>query len=212
MSGKNINFDDNEIRESYFYNSKKINNIEEIDTNKILVSKNESYSAKNSFKFFIGYNDNDVIRPLCIRLQQMTGYVKKCDENATMSFRVNNKQLLKSYNKIWEKVEKLMKVDFESKPVHDDVYIKTKTKIYAGSVITNFRNKEMPKAKAPCKRLSIIMLDSVIKANKNYYPQTLLGECKYEQKKIKTENYIDEGLEISDADNDSNDETDNDNQ
>ena len=61
----------------------------------------------------------------------------------------------------------------------------------------------MPKEKAPCKCLSIIMLDSVIKANKKYYPQTLLEECKYVQEKIKTENYIDEDLEKSD----SNDET-----
>ena len=39
------------------------------------------------------------------------------------------------------------------------------------------------------------MLDSVIKANKRYYPETLLEECKYLQEKIKTENYIDEDLE-----------------
>ena len=43
----------------------------------------------------------------------------------------------------------------------------------------------MPKEKAPCKSLSIIMLDSVIKAKKKYYPQTLLEECKYEPKKDK---------------------------
>ena len=65
----------------------------------------------------------------------------------------------------------------------------------------------MPKEKAPCKCLSIIMLDSVIKANKKYYPQTLLEECKYVQEKIKTENYIDEDLEKSESDSDSNDET-----
>ena len=65
----------------------------------------------------------------------------------------------------------------------------------------------MPKEKAPCKCLSIIMLDSVIKANKKYYPQTFLEECKYVQKKIKTENYIDENLE---SDSDSNDETESD--
>ena len=59
--------------------------------NKILVSKKKSYSKKNSFKYFIGYNDTNVIRPLCIRLPQMTGYVRKFDENVTMSFRVNNK-------------------------------------------------------------------------------------------------------------------------
>ena len=47
------------------------------------------------FKYFIGYTDNDTIRPLCLRLPQMTGYAKKFNENAAMSFRVNNKQLLK---------------------------------------------------------------------------------------------------------------------
>ena len=108
----------------------------------------------------------------------MTGYAKNFDENATMSFRVNDKQLLKNYNKIWEKVEKLMKKDFESKPVYgdDDKYIKTKIKIYADSMITNFQNKKMPKEKESCKCLSIIMIDSIIKANKKYFPQTLLEE------------------------------------
>ena len=50
-------------------------------------------------------------------------------------------------------------------------------------MVTNFHNKKMPKEKAPCKCLSIIMLDPVIKANKKYYPQTLLEECKYIQDK-----------------------------
>ena len=92
-----------------------------------------------------------------------------------------------------------MKINFESKSAHrdDDKYIKTKIKTYAGSIITNFHNKKMPKEKAPCKCLSIIMIDSVIKANKKYYPQTLLEECKYIQEKIKIENYINEDLENS---------------
>ena len=120
MSGKNINFNDNEIRKRYCYKNKKIYNIEEIDTNKILVYKKESYGTKSSIKFFIGYDDKNAIRPLRIRFPQMFGYVKKFDENVTVSFRVNNKQLLKDYNKIWEKVEKLMKIEFEGKPVYDE--------------------------------------------------------------------------------------------
>ena len=56
------------------------------------------------------------------------------------------------------------------------------------------------------KCLSIIMLDSVIKANKKYYPQTLLEECKYVQQKAKTENLIHDDLEKSESDSDSNDE------
>ena len=119
----------------------------------------------------------------------MTGYARKFDEKATMSFRVDNKQLLKNYNKIWGKFQKLSKIDFESKPAYGDDNKYIKIKIYAGSMITNFHNKEMPKEKAPCKCLSIIMLDFAIKANKKYYPQTLLEECKYIQEKIKTELY-----------------------
>ena len=105
MSGKNINFDDKKIKRSSFYKNKKINNIEDIDVNNILVSKKESYGNKNSFKYFIGYNDNDNIRPLCIRLPQMTGYARKFDENATMSFIVKDKKLLKNILKYGKKLK-----------------------------------------------------------------------------------------------------------
>ena len=64
----------------------------------------------------------------------------------------------------------------------------------------------MPKEKASCKCLSVIMIDSVIKANKKNYLQILLEECKYMQEKIKTENYIDEDLENSKSDSNSNDD------
>ena len=56
----------------------------------------------------------------------------------------------------------------------------------------------MPKEKAPCKCLSIIRLDSVIKSKKKYYPQALLEECKYEQEKM--ENLIDDDIEKSESD------------
>ena len=97
------------------------------------VSKKEPYGKNNSLAHVIGYNDNDVIRPLCLKLLKMTGYIDGVTENRntkTMSFRVNDEQLFKKYNKIWKKVEKLMKIDFESKPTDgdDDKYIKTKIK------------------------------------------------------------------------------------
>ena len=63
--------------------------------NKILVSKEESYGTKGSLRYFIGYNDDDVIRPLCIILSQMIGYVKHFDSNKTMSFKVSDNKLLK---------------------------------------------------------------------------------------------------------------------
>ena len=82
-------------KKSNFYKNKKAFQIDNIDVNKILVSKKEPYGTKNALKYFFGYNDNDVIRPFCLRLPQMTGHFKKFNKNATMYFIVNNKQLFK---------------------------------------------------------------------------------------------------------------------
>ena len=73
MSGKSVNFDDQKIKISEFYKNKEVTEIDKTDVNKILVSKEEPYGIKDSFKYFIGYNDNDIIRPLCVRLTQMAG-------------------------------------------------------------------------------------------------------------------------------------------
>ena len=98
MSTSNINFNDKKIKKSDFYNkNKKIFNISDIDVNKILVSKKETYSKCNSFKHFIGYNDNDVIRPLYLLISQTTGYINKFEKNKiTMSLMIKDIQLLKN--------------------------------------------------------------------------------------------------------------------
>ena len=68
MSGKNIKFDDKKkTKKVNFYKNKKVSSIDDIDVSKILVSKKEPYGTKNSYKYVIGYNDNDVVRPLCVR-------------------------------------------------------------------------------------------------------------------------------------------------
>ena len=161
MSGKSINFDDKKINKSSFYKNKKLFSLNDIDASKILVSKKESYGTKNSLKCFIGYNDGDVIRQLCIILPQMIGYVKHFDSNKTMSFTVSDNKLLKKYNKIWERVGNLLNIEFDSEPVYVDVdkYIKTKIKMYGDRVNTNFQDKKEPKENASHKCISLIMLD-----------------------------------------------------
>ena len=120
MSAKSINFDCKKIKKSEFYKNKKVTEIDKIDDNKILVSKEEPYGTKNSFKYFIAYNDNDVIRPLCVKLPQMIDYVKKLEFNLPMSFNISHKELLKKYDQIWKRTEKLLKIKFDSKPVYGD--------------------------------------------------------------------------------------------
>ena len=97
MNKKKINFNDKKIKNTEFYKNKKIFNVDNIDVNRILVSKKEPYGKNNSLMYFIGHDDNDVIiRPLCSRLSKATGYINEFNENKNttiMSVRVNDEQL-----------------------------------------------------------------------------------------------------------------------
>ena len=130
MSEKGGKFRDQKIKN--FYKDIQLFKIDDIDVNKILVSKKEPYSKKHSFKHFIGYNDNDNIRPLCVKPPQMIGYAKYFDSNKAISFKVIDKKLLKKYTKIWEKISSLIGKEFDSEPVFgdNDKYEKTKIKSY----------------------------------------------------------------------------------
>ena len=91
----------------------------------------------------------------------MTAYVRKFDNSITMSFEISDKQLLKEYNEILKRIKKLLEIKFDRKPVYGDneKHIK-KIRTYGNSVITNFHSKKVPKEKAPCIYLSIMLLDS----------------------------------------------------
>ena len=103
-----------------------------------------------------------------------------------------------------------MNIKFDSEPVYgdNDKYIKRKIKMHEDRLNTNFQGKKMPKENPSYKCLSLIMLDSVIIANKKYYPQTLLEECKYVIRKNKMENLINDDLYPSSSDNESDSESD----
>ena len=103
MGGKVIDFKDKKInKKDFYYKKKKQFKIKDIDINKTLFSEPESYGKKNTKKYIIGYSD-DIIRPLRILLPQMIGYVKYFDDNKTMYFLADDKELLKEYTKVWEK-------------------------------------------------------------------------------------------------------------
>ena len=74
-----------------------------------------------------------------------------------------------------------MNIEFDNEPVYgdNDKYVKTQIKMYEDRVNTSFQGKKVPKESASYNCISLIALDSVIRVNKKYYPQTLLGECKY---------------------------------
>ena len=144
----------------------------------------------------------------------MIGYVKCFESYKKMSFKISDNKLFKKYNQIWKKVKNLLNIKFNSEPVYgdNDKYMKTKTKIYDGNINTNFQGKKVPKENASYKCLSLVMLDSIVKVKKKYYLQTHLEECKYEIRRTKMENLINDELEASLSDDSDNDETESDNE
>ena len=195
MSEKTINFGDKKINKKDFYNNKKRFNIKDIDTNKILISKPESYDKNNMRKYIIGYND-DTISPLQLFLPKMTGYLNILEDGTRkMSFLTDNNEFLERYTKLWEKISDLINKKFDGDPVYSNKYINTKIRSYNNDIKTNFhdidnRNNKLPEKNKPYKCMSLISLDSIIKINKKYYPQTLLQECVYKLIKRKVENII----------------------
>ena len=205
MSGTSTIFDDKKIKKSIFYRSRKLFNLNDIDVNRIVISKELVHGTKYSLKYFVRYFDeDDVIRKLLLKLPQMIGYLKKFVDSMTMSFRVDDSKLFKKYCKIWRTIKGLLGIEFNNEPVYGDTdsYIKTKVKMYDNKVNTNFQGKETPKGDSFYKCLPLIMLDSVVKVGKQYYPQVFLEECKYIERKNKMFNYINDDLEMTSSDED----------
>ena len=139
----------------------------------------------------------------------MNVYAKYFDKNSKyMNLLVNDKEILEKYSEIWNKIKVLIKKEFNSEPVYNDKYIKTKIKIYNNRVYTNFQHNKIPKDNEYFACLSVILLDSIfVNSDKEYYPQMFLEECKYEIKNKKIVNSINEDLDLSDS-GESDDESD----
>ena len=78
-----------------------------------------------------------------------------------MNLLVNDKKILGKYSEIWNKIKRLIKKEFNSEPVYNDQYIKTRIKIYIDKVYTNFQHNKISKDNEYCTCLSKILLDSI---------------------------------------------------
>ena len=120
----------------------------------------------------------------------MSAYRRDFDETKYISFLIKDDELLEKYNEIWEKVKSSIKKKFYSEPVYNEKYVKAKIKSYDGKINTIFYNNKIPKEGSQFICLSVILIDSVYRTGKNYYPQVLLEECKYVAKEKKMPEYI----------------------
>ena len=128
-------------------NKKQAISLDSVDLNKKVVSKKWKIND-TTYKYFCGYLNNDVIKPLCVTLPQMNGYIKYFDDGGkNMPFVTDDEKVYKKYNEIWEVIRNLLKIDFTVNPVRDDIYLVAKLKIFNKINKTTFTNNAIPMEK-----------------------------------------------------------------
>ena len=148
----------------------------------------------DGFKYFIGCKESKIVKPLCIILPQMTGYIKYFENRGkNMSFVIKDDDVLDKYNEIWDKIKGKLNLKFHSMNV-DEKYIKAKVREFNGVIKTNFLGDEVPKENEHYTYIGYITIDSVMRMEKKNYPQVYLEECKYKMKKIKMIKFIEDEL------------------
>ena len=115
---------------------------------------------------------------------------KKFDETKYMSFFTKDEKLLKAYNNVLDKVNNIMQKGFDSEPLHSEKYLKTKIKFFSDKINTHFYDNWIPKVVSHCGFLSVILITTVVKMGKNYYPQIFIEEGGYIVKEMKMNKFI----------------------
>ena len=122
-------------------------------------------------------------------------------------FFIKNYELLEKHSEIWGNISKNIKKEFDSEPIYNEKYGKTKITPYKGKFNTNFHNNKMPKEGSQYIGSSVILIESVFRTGNNCYPQVLSEECKYVVKEKKIPEYISDETETSsDSDREDSDE------
>ena len=183
MSEKTLKFDNIRVNKKEFHKSKQPIDLDLVNVDQIVVSDKFKHSD-DGFKYFIGYKEGEIVKPLCIILPQMTGYIKYFENGGkNMSFVIKDDDVLDKYNEIWDKIKGTLSIKFHSTPVYDEKYIKAKVKKFSGVIKTNFLGDEVPKENEHYTCIACITTDSVMRMEKKNYPQVYLEECKYRMKK-----------------------------
>ena len=198
MSEQTLKFGDIVVNKKEFRASKQAIALTLVDTNEIVVSDKLKHRDDGS-KYFIDYlHDDYVIRPLCIILPQMSGYIK-CFNNRGkhISFKIVDEIVYLKYTEIWNKIKKSLNTRFHSQPIYDDKYIKTKVKTISSMINTLFSGNEVPKERNHYVYIAAICIDSVLKVHKKNYPQIYLEQCQYKIKRRKPVDFIDAEVDLS---------------
>ena len=129
MGEKILKFNNIKVNKEEFHRAKKAIDLNLVDTGKIVVSDRFKHSEQGS-KYFIGYQEDEIVKPLCIILPQMNGYIKYFDNGGkNMSFLIKG---------IWKVIKNKLNIKFHSQPIYENKYLKAKVREFNGNIKQTF--------------------------------------------------------------------------
>ena len=201
MNEKTLKCNNIRLKKKEFHKSKEPIDFLSIDLDQIIISEKFRHNDVG-FKQFIGYLEDEIIKPLCIILPQMSRYIKYFKNGSKdMSFLIKDDEVWDKYDKIWDVIKDKLNIKFHSEPVYEYKYLKTKVREFDGVIKTNFLGKGIPKENKYYNCIACITVDSVLRINKKNNPQVYLEQCKYKIKKKQMSKFIKNELK-SDLDSD----------
>ena len=166
MSEKTLTFNNIRLNKKEFHKSKKSIDLMSIIVNQIVVTDKFKHN-KEGFKYFIRYQRGGIVKPLCIILTQMSGYIKYFENGGkNTSFLIKDDEVWKKCEKIWDAIENKLGIKFHSEPVYDKTYIKAKVREFNSAIKTNFLGNDVPKENMHYSCIACITIDSVLRIEK----------------------------------------------
>ena len=145
MGEKTLKFNNIILNEKNFHRSKEPTDLLSVDLDQIVVSYKFKHNDEG-FKYFIGYLKGEIVKPLCIILPQMSGYIKYFENGGkNMSFLIKDDEVWDKYDQIWDVIKDKLGIKFHSEPVYEYKYLKTKVRKFNGVIKTDFLGNDMPK-------------------------------------------------------------------
>ena len=174
MSEKTLKSNNIKVNKKEFYKSKEPIDLMSVNVDQIIVSDKFKHNNEG-FKYFIGYQEGEIVKPLCIILPQMSGYIKYFENGGkNMSFLIKDDEVWEKYDKIWDVIKNKLGIKFHSEPVYEYKYLKAKVREFNGVIKTNFLGNDMPKENMHYTCIACITIDSVMKIDKKNHLQVYL--------------------------------------
>ena len=145
MNEKTLKFNDIRLNKKEFHKSKEPIDLLSVNVDQIVVSDKFKHNNEG-FKHFIGYLKGEIVKPLCIILPQMSGYIKYFENGSkNMSFLIKDDKVWDKCDEIWDAIKNKLDINFHSEPVYEYRYLKAKVRDFDGAIKTNFLGNDMPK-------------------------------------------------------------------